>query len=168
MLIKRDNFLGEVFDLCLGLALLSLWSSWSTGSMGCSETAFTQNASSCYRNFDTPCGLNRFLKCLLWFLTVEDTHAWEPSVFSLMSTTPTVICMHWILLFFFSPSDYFWTMKSLRTKRKERFPLLVRELLQYRLGLLQQHAYIYNSRYKDSPEPFSITSSLWDFTNALG
>lgn len=151
MLIKTENFLGEVFNLCLGLALLSLWLSWSTGSMGYSETAFTQDASSCYRNFDTPCGLNRFLKCLLWFLTLEDTHAWEPSVFSLMSTTPTRICIHWILLLFFPLPDNFWTMKSFRTKRKERFPVVVRELLQYRLSLLKQHALVYNSRYKDSP-----------------
>jgi len=68
---------------------------------------------------------------------------------------------------FFSP-DNFCTMKSLRTKRKERLPVGVRELLQHRLSLLKQHAHRCNSRYKDSPQPVSIPASLWDFTNALG
>lgn len=57
-------------------------------------------------------------------------------------------------------------MKSLRTKRTERFPAVVRELLHYRLSLLHQHMHIYNSRYKDSP--FSTAASLQESMNAPG
>lgn len=114
---KTDNFLREVFNLSLGLALLSLWLSRSTGSMGCSEMAFTRNASFYYRNLDTPCGPNRILKCPLWFLIVGGTHALEASASSLTSTTPTRICAHWISLFFSPITFEPWSHSELREKK---------------------------------------------------
>lgn len=106
-----------MFNLCLGLALLSLWLSRSTGSMGCSEMAFTRNASFYYRNLDAPCGPNRFLKCLLWFLIVGGTHALEASASSLTSTTPTRVCVHWISLVFSPVTFEPWSHSELREQK---------------------------------------------------